>query len=43
MDNIEEVNIDLDGVFKYILIRLTLSGKEKIIVRGYKWAEYHGK
>ena len=44
MDNIKEVDIDPDGVFKYILIKITdeASTHERIIVRGYKWAEYHG-
>lgn len=47
---IPDVDIDSDGVFKYVLIRVHLgppSGdptKEcKEIVRGYKWAEYHGE
>ncbi|OBS68985.1 hypothetical protein A6R68_02508 [Neotoma lepida] len=46
---IPDVDIDSDGVFKYVLIRVHLappSGdpttkKCKEIVRGYKWAEYH--
>lgn len=47
---IPDVDIDSDGVFKYVLIRVHLaspsedSTKEcKEIVRGYKWAEYHGE
>lgn len=47
---IPDVDIDSDGVFKYVLIRVRLtrpSGNptkdSKEIVRGYKWAEYHGE
>lgn len=47
---IPDVDIDSDGVFKYVLIRVHLASpsedptKEcKEIVRGYKWAEYHGE
>lgn len=44
MENIKEVDIEV-GIFKYILIRLTnkSDGSNKIIVRGYSWAEYHGR
>lgn len=44
MDSIQEVDIESDGVFKYILIKLTdrASTHERTVVRGYKWAEYHG-
>lgn len=46
MNNVEEVNIEGDGTFKYILIKLTskTEGKtlSKVIVRGYNWAEFHG-
>lgn len=42
------MDIDSDGVFKYVLIRVhavsppgTPAGESKEIVRGYKWAEYH--
>lgn len=45
---IPDVDIDSDGVFKYVLIRVhavsppgTPAGESKEIVRGYKWAEYH--
>ncbi|XP_037654358.1 14 kDa phosphohistidine phosphatase [Choloepus didactylus] len=45
---IPDVDIDSDGVFKYVLIRVhsappsgSPAGKSKEIVRGYKWAEYH--
>lgn len=45
---IPEVDIDPDGVFKYVLIRVHSADPagapaEKEIVRGYKWAEYHGE
>ncbi|KAG8518667.1 14 kDa phosphohistidine phosphatase [Galemys pyrenaicus] len=45
---IPEVDIDSDGVFKYVLIRVHAAppsgapaSENKEIVRGYKWAEYH--
>ncbi|XP_069871210.1 14 kDa phosphohistidine phosphatase [Dipodomys merriami] len=45
---IPDVDIDPEGVFKYVLIRVHSrppSGAQgedsKEIVRGYKWAEYH--
>ncbi|XP_045879617.1 14 kDa phosphohistidine phosphatase isoform X1 [Meles meles] len=45
---IADVDIDSDGVFKYVLIRVhsappSEAGESKEIVRGYKWAEYHGE
>lgn len=50
LGQIPDVDIDSDGVFKYVLIRVHLAepsgdpAKEcKEIVRGYKWAEYHGE
>lgn len=50
MRSIPDVDIDSDGVFKYVLIRVhaappsgTPAGESKEIVRGYKWAEYHGE
>lgn len=46
MDDIPNVDIDT-GKFKYILIKVFEDDedkkKEKFIVRGYKWAGYHGK
>ncbi len=48
MDRVSEVEIDGDGVFKYILIEMSESRKDgsekrsKLIVRGYEWAEFHG-
>lgn len=48
--HIPEVDIDSDGVFKYVLIRVHAAppsgapaGESKEVVRGYKWAEYHGE
>ncbi|XP_033850886.3 14 kDa phosphohistidine phosphatase isoform X2 [Acipenser ruthenus] len=43
---IPDADIDPDGVFKYVLIRVhsTAKGEDtpsKDIVRGYAWAEYH--
>lgn len=44
LDAVQDVQIDGEGVFKYILIELKdKQGKTKTIVRGFKWAEYHGK
>jgi len=40
---IADVEIDPNGVFKYILIEVKAKdGTNKIIVRGYAWAQYHG-
>ena len=39
----ESVSIDPNGRFKYILIKLKHNNQEKYLVRGYKWAEYHGR
>lgn len=45
--NIPEAEIDPTGVFKYVLIRVHSKedGDDSSvdIVRGYAWAEYHGK
>ncbi len=46
LDSIEDVDIDDSGRFKYILIKIWPLNDEKTfkyIVRGYKWAGYHGK
>lgn len=40
---IEDVDIDGSGRFKYVLIKCSVGERSKFIVRGYKWAEYHGK
>lgn len=42
MEDIPEVDIDSEGKFKYILIKVAGGGKEKHIVRGYSWAPFHG-
>jgi phosphohistidine phosphatase len=45
--NILEVEIDSDGTFKYVLIKVygakgsTSPDEVKTIVRGFKWGEYH--
>ncbi|XP_066466887.1 14 kDa phosphohistidine phosphatase [Tiliqua scincoides] len=43
LSRVPDVDIDPDGVFKYVLIRVTRAGKEtgKEVVRGFAWAEYH--
>ncbi|XP_072269643.1 14 kDa phosphohistidine phosphatase-like [Pyxicephalus adspersus] len=45
LDSVAEVQIDPEGVFKYILIRVSVGAEEsephRIIVRGTKSAEYH--
>lgn len=47
--SIPEVDIDPDGTFKYVLIKVYGAKKSsspeevKTIVRGFKWGEYHGK
>lgn len=40
---IADVEIDPNGVFKYILIEVKAKdGTSKTIVRGYGWAQFHG-
>lgn len=41
---IPEADIDQNGVFKYVLIRVHSETDESYVdvVRGYAWAEYHG-
>ncbi|KAK2193892.1 hypothetical protein NP493_6g03034 [Ridgeia piscesae] len=44
LDEVEDVDIDANGRFKYVLIKLYHPDSEenyKYIVRGYKWAGYH--
>ncbi|XP_075690853.1 14 kDa phosphohistidine phosphatase [Rhinoderma darwinii] len=44
LQRIPVVDIDPDGVFKYVLIRVNVtegSDEYKDVVRGYGWAEYH--
>ena len=44
LEAVSPVDIDPDGVFKYILIKVhTQDDKFKYIVRGYDKHEYHGK
>ena len=50
LEKLEDVEIDEDGVFKYILIELKQVDKKskeefgrKVIVRGFAWADYHGE
>ena len=40
---VPNVDIDGEGTFKYILIQITneANRESRIIVRGYKWADYH--
>jgi hypothetical protein len=42
MEAVADVDIDDDGVFKYVLISVSKDGHSKPIVRGYKSEEYHG-
>ena len=44
LDEVVEVDIDPEGRFKYILVKIRDSDDNtKTIVRGYKWASYHGE
>ncbi|XP_067005995.1 14 kDa phosphohistidine phosphatase-like [Anabrus simplex] len=44
---VPEVEIDPDGTFKYVLIKVSTkkpaggSSNEKIVVRGFRWGAYH--
>lgn len=40
--DIEDVEIDDFGRFKYILIKASLNDQHKFLVRGFAWASYHG-
>ena len=43
--NVPDVDIDANGLFKYILIKVmdkTPGGAFQYIVRGFDWADYHG-
>uniref|UniRef100_A0A915Q0G1 Sex-regulated protein janus-B n=1 Tax=Setaria digitata TaxID=48799 RepID=A0A915Q0G1_9BILA len=44
LDDVPDAKIDSNGVFKYILIKVTekASRKEKLIVRGYAHCPFHG-
>lgn len=43
LDLVSDVEIDEEGVFKYVLISVSdkESGKSKHVVRGHSWAAYH--
>uniref|UniRef100_A0A673FMD4 14 kDa phosphohistidine phosphatase n=1 Tax=Sinocyclocheilus rhinocerous TaxID=307959 RepID=A0A673FMD4_9TELE len=45
LSKIAEVDLDPNGVFKYVLIRVHSKDDDSYvdIVRGYAWAEYHGR
>ena len=45
MDQVADVDIEPDGVYKYILIKVSdkKSSASKMVVRGYSWADYHGE
>lgn len=45
LSKVADVEIDSEGKFKYILVRLKIKGgtDQKDIVRGTKSAEYHSK
>ena len=40
---VPNVDIDDEGTFKYILVQITNESnrESRLIVRGYKWADYH--
>ena len=40
---VDEVDIDNSGKFKYVLIKVTAGSHSKFVVRGFDWAEFHGK
>ncbi|XP_014213514.1 14 kDa phosphohistidine phosphatase [Copidosoma floridanum] len=41
LNKVVDVDIDPNGVFKYILIHVKDNGMEKKIVRGYQRCDYH--
>lgn len=43
LDSVNDVEIDKEGVFKYVLICVSdkETGKAKYVVRGHAWAAYH--
>ena len=46
LSNVADVEIDANGRFKYVLIKVTdesQGGVYKHIVRGFDWADYHGR
>ena len=42
LDQVQNVDIDSAGRFKYILVKISDGSREKYIVRGYRRAGYHG-
>jgi hypothetical protein len=42
LEIIKDVEISEQGRFKYILIKVKSKDDEKIILRGFEWAGYHG-
>ena len=46
LESVADVEIDATGRFKYILIKVideSGGGVYKYVVRGFDWADYHGK
>ena len=46
LSSVPDVEIDANGLFKYVLIKVIDPSNEdtyKCIVRGFDWANYHGK
>ena len=46
LESVADVEIDASGRFKYILIKViddSGGGVYKYVVRGFDWADYHGK
>lgn len=43
LDAVPSVDIDPNGQFKYILVKITHGSHHKYIVRGYARAGYHGE
>uniref|UniRef100_A0A915Q0G3 Sex-regulated protein janus-B n=1 Tax=Setaria digitata TaxID=48799 RepID=A0A915Q0G3_9BILA len=43
LENIPDVDIDPEGLFKYVMIKVTakLTGEEKLVIRGYKHCKWH--
>lgn len=44
--NVSDVEIDANGRFKYVLIKVidkSQGGVFKYVVRGFDWADYHGR
>lgn len=39
--HIPAVDIDAEGVFKYVLLRVESGDKATLVVRGHEWAPFH--